>query len=509
MCSADALGHVAAEALERHEHALGARLARLQPVGVGDVDVEEASRRARSRARARASRSTRASITLRRPPTRARSAPRSGAASSKRSSTALGERRSRRRARARALAGHRRAVAQVGLVRQRWCSTTCSPSRTISAWRRDTSGSSSTTSQSCGRPIGTDSAEQREARAGAACPDRARSAGVPRARGRPELRGGDRVGADHLGVLFARDLGLGATCRADRERTSSMTRPMRDPVAGQQRACARPGRRSRASGSVASALCSTRPAVLAEREPRLDESRPSGRAASSRSSRARGLVAAADLDVGRQDEQARAGVGALEHDEGDALVALAACPHPARRCREPLRTLAEPGHDGSQSPRALRSGQAGYSARVAACADRAQNGRVHDLGLTHVALTSSDLDASIAFWSRYARMQVVHRRTGVVWLSDRTRPFVIVLAEARDGRASAAAVRAPRRGLREPRRRSTAWPRRPRTTGVWSSGPIDYGPPVGYWAFIKDPDGHTLEVSFGQEVGLTVEGADA
>ena len=32
------------------------------------------------------------------------------------------------------------------------------------------------------------------------------------------------------------------------------------------------------------------------------------------------------------------------------------------------------------------------------------------------------------------------------------------------------------------------------------------GPPVGYWAFLRDPDGHTLEVSFGQQVGLTVSG---
>jgi lactoylglutathione lyase len=32
----------------------------------------------------------------------------------------------------------------------------------------------------------------------------------------------------------------------------------------------------------------------------------------------------------------------------------------------------------------------------------------------------------------------------------------------------------------------------------------DFGPPVGYWAFIADPDGNTLELSFGQEVGLTV-----
>jgi catechol 2,3-dioxygenase-like lactoylglutathione lyase family enzyme len=57
-----------------------------------------------------------------------------------------------------------------------------------------------------------------------------------------------------------------------------------------------------------------------------------------------------------------------------------------------------------------------------------------DLGLTHVALTARDLDASIAFYGKYAGMAVVQRRVreGVrsVWLSDHTRPFVIVLVEA-------------------------------------------------------------------------------
>jgi hypothetical protein len=38
-------------------------------------------------------------------------------------------------------------------------------------------------------------------------------------------------------------------------------------------------------------------------------------------------------------------------------------------------------------------------------------------------------------------------------------------------------------------------------------GPIDSGPPVGYWGYIVDPDGHNLELSFGQEVGLTVDQA--
>ncbi len=132
---------------------------------------------------------------------------------------------------------------------------------------------------------------------------------------------------------------------------------------------------------------------------------------------------------------------------------------------------------------------------------------MHDLGLTHIALSSSDLDASIAFWSRYAGMQVVHRRTGVVWLSDKTRPFVIVLAEAPTvehpllpfahlgvGCASRAEV---------DRLAALA-----SDAGCLVGGPLDSGPPVGYWAFIKDPDGHTLEISFGQEVGLVVEGGN-
>src|ERR671932_1453723 len=56
-------------------------------------------------------------------------------------------------------------------------------------------------------------------------------------------------------------------------------------------------------------------------------------------------------------------------------------------------------------------------------------------GLTHVALPVSHLNASIAFYTTYARMQVVHRRTvpttglDVAWMSDQTRPIVIVLAE--------------------------------------------------------------------------------
>jgi catechol 2,3-dioxygenase-like lactoylglutathione lyase family enzyme len=126
-----------------------------------------------------------------------------------------------------------------------------------------------------------------------------------------------------------------------------------------------------------------------------------------------------------------------------------------------------------------------------------------DTGLTHVALSVTDLDASISFYASYAGMEVVHQRSGVVWLSDRTRPFVVVLAEQEQ-------VSHPLRPFghlgtgcrsREEVDRLCA---RARAEGRLLQGPTDSGPPAGYWAFLEDPDGHTLELSFGQEVALTV-----
>jgi catechol 2,3-dioxygenase-like lactoylglutathione lyase family enzyme len=73
-----------------------------------------------------------------------------------------------------------------------------------------------------------------------------------------------------------------------------------------------------------------------------------------------------------------------------------------------------------------------------------------DLGLTHVALTVSDVDASISFYEKYAHLKVVNHRvdgrvreaapkeqanrlrhrttqSDVAWIGDTIHPFVIVL----------------------------------------------------------------------------------
>jgi len=127
-----------------------------------------------------------------------------------------------------------------------------------------------------------------------------------------------------------------------------------------------------------------------------------------------------------------------------------------------------------------------------------------DIGLTHVALQVTDLDASIAFYATFAGLSVVHRRPQVVWLSDRARPFVIVLIESE--RVESALRPFAHLGVgcasREEIDRLSEIARR---DDRLIDGPTDSGPPVGYWAFIRDPDDHTLELSYGQEVAVTVE----
>jgi catechol 2,3-dioxygenase-like lactoylglutathione lyase family enzyme len=132
-----------------------------------------------------------------------------------------------------------------------------------------------------------------------------------------------------------------------------------------------------------------------------------------------------------------------------------------------------------------------------------------DIGLTHVALMVTNADASTAFYEKYAAMRVVHRRVDtntrrtVVWLNDGTRPFVIVLIETDQ-------VDMPLRpfahlgvGCRS-REEVEQLCRLAASEGCLHSGPTESGYPVGYWAFLSDPDGNTLEISYGQEIALTL-----
>ena len=133
-----------------------------------------------------------------------------------------------------------------------------------------------------------------------------------------------------------------------------------------------------------------------------------------------------------------------------------------------------------------------------------------DLGLTHVALTVRDAHASCAFYERYASMKVVHERADhssgrrVVWISDGTRPFVVVLIEVESVEHRLDGWNHLGVGL-DSREAVDRLCSLAKSEGRLRSAPIDSGYPVGYWGMIADPDGHNLEVAFGQEVGLAVE----
>ena len=95
----------------------------------------------------------------------------------------------------------------------------------------------------------------------------------------------------------------------------------------------------------------------------------------------------------------------------------------------------------------------------------------------------------------------------VAWLSDLMRPFAIVLIQGPGLNDTplgpfghlgvAVASRAEVDRLAD----------LARADDRLAEGPTDSGPPVGYWAYVRDPDGNTLEVAHGQEVALTVQAA--
>jgi catechol 2,3-dioxygenase-like lactoylglutathione lyase family enzyme len=126
--------------------------------------------------------------------------------------------------------------------------------------------------------------------------------------------------------------------------------------------------------------------------------------------------------------------------------------------------------------------------------------------MTHVAIRTSDLDASVDFYRRYAGLHVVHEREDqgirVVWLSHaREDPeFVIVVLEL------------PHSEMREPapadhlgfdvesRAEVDRIARLGRESGCLKYGPADAGPIVGYFCMLRDPSGNTCEFSYGQPI---------
>ena len=135
---------------------------------------------------------------------------------------------------------------------------------------------------------------------------------------------------------------------------------------------------------------------------------------------------------------------------------------------------------------------------------------------THIALHVSSLEASVAFYTRFANLRVVDRHsdrstTGmeVAWLSDRSPQeelsFVMVLQEgAPSPNAKPQQPLGPVSHLGfslDSRGEVDALAAEAKKDGLLKFGPTFLNPYAGYLCIVSDPDGHMVEFSYGQALG--------
>lgn len=138
---------------------------------------------------------------------------------------------------------------------------------------------------------------------------------------------------------------------------------------------------------------------------------------------------------------------------------------------------------------------------------------------THIALRVADLERSIAWYEQFTPLQVLDRSKdeyGVgVWLADPldiTAPFVLVLSQfdpATDpfgyapptilGPFAHFGFELMSRGAVD------TVAAQAEADGALSMIPTQMPPPIGYICFVEDPDGNTIEFSYGQGTYDTIK----
>jgi catechol 2,3-dioxygenase-like lactoylglutathione lyase family enzyme len=134
---------------------------------------------------------------------------------------------------------------------------------------------------------------------------------------------------------------------------------------------------------------------------------------------------------------------------------------------------------------------------------------------THIALPSSDLDASIAWYEAFTPLRLLARREDAdgqsAWLAHEGQvenPFVLVLVMFWKDKGRPQPMLAPfaHIGIEMPERtdvdRIAALGRE---AGCLTWEPQDMPDPIGYICAIKDPDGNVIEISHDQGVYDTVQ----
>jgi catechol 2,3-dioxygenase-like lactoylglutathione lyase family enzyme len=133
---------------------------------------------------------------------------------------------------------------------------------------------------------------------------------------------------------------------------------------------------------------------------------------------------------------------------------------------------------------------------------------------THVAIPSSNLDRTIAFFTEVTPLVVVHRHEDeygqAAWLSNPDQvedPFVLVVAMFYSAQGKPQPTLAPfaHIGIEVPTRDDVdAVAEKGRALGCLSWEPQDMHDPIGYICALKDPDGNVIEFSHNQKVFDTI-----
>ena len=128
-----------------------------------------------------------------------------------------------------------------------------------------------------------------------------------------------------------------------------------------------------------------------------------------------------------------------------------------------------------------------------------------EVGLSHVALPVSDIDRSIAFYERWAGLQLIDRledpNSGAkaARMGDPRRGDGFAVALVQHGEVTHTLAGMGHVGVGcVDRAEVDRVSKEAEAAGCLRRGPVDAGFPLGYWSFLVDPDGHQLELSYGQ-----------
>ncbi|MCQ4230996.1 VOC family protein [Pseudomonas stutzeri] len=127
--------------------------------------------------------------------------------------------------------------------------------------------------------------------------------------------------------------------------------------------------------------------------------------------------------------------------------------------------------------------------------------------LTHLALHVPDLDACIAFYTRFCGMRVFHERPGkgsrIVWMAEpgKEREFIFVIMPGGMDRSLAENDYSHFGFAMASREEVDMVAELARADGCLIWEPRDEPYPVGYYCGVRDPAGNYVEFSYGQPLG--------